>query len=94
MQCHGVGPSRLPPEVDKYKAFEMIAPHATFVHAKYTAFDEDGEDPKVDTPRLLRIFRNTGYEGLYGIEFEGEGDDHEGVMKSKALLEKHYAALR
>lgn len=83
-----------PPEVDKYKAFEMLAPHATFVHAKYTAFNKRGEDPKVDTPRLLKIFRHAGYDGLYGIEFEGQGDDHEGVIKSKALLEKHYARLR
>ena len=78
-----------PPEVDKYQALELLVPYAFFVHAKYTAFDADGEDPNVDTARIMRIFRDAGYEGLFGIEFEGEGDDHDGVLKSKALIERH-----
>lgn len=78
-----------PPPVDPYEGLAKIAPHAAFVHAKFLSFDAAGEDPDFDTARVMGIFRDAGYQGLFGIEFEGKGDDHEGVIKSKALLERY-----
>lgn len=78
-----------PPEIDRYHGLALIAPYAIFVHAKYTEFAANGEDPNIDSPRLMRIFEQAGYNGPFGIEFEGEGDDHEGVLKSKALIQRH-----
>lgn len=78
-----------PAPVDPYEALAKIAPHAAFVHAKFMGFDESGEDPDFDTARVMGIFRDAGYRGLFGIEFEGQGDDHNGVIKSRALLERH-----
>jgi sugar phosphate isomerase/epimerase len=78
-----------PPPVDPHEALAKLAPHASFVHAKFLSFNAAGEDPDFDTARVMRSFRDAGYEGLFGIEFEGEIDDHEGVIKSRALLERY-----
>lgn len=78
-----------PPPVDPYEGLARIAPDTSFVHAKFLGFDADGEDPDFDTARVMGLFRDAGYQGWFGIEFEGRGDDHEGVVKSRALLERY-----
>lgn len=75
----------------RYWGLELMAPYALATHAKMFTFDENGEDPRVDVGRCVKIIRDAGYKGYWGIEFEGPGDDHEGVLKSKALLEKYLA---
>jgi len=77
------------PSVDPYEALAKIAPHAAFAHAKFMSFDATGEDPAFDTARVMKSFRVAGYRGMFGIEYEGSGDDHEGVVKSRALLERY-----
>lgn len=80
------------PNEVRYWGLELMAPYALSVHAKMWTFDEEtGEDPRVDIGRAVGIMRDAGYSGYWGIEYEGPGDDHEGVLKSKALLEKHLA---
>jgi sugar phosphate isomerase/epimerase len=76
-------------DVDPYDALTQIAPYAVFVHAKFFTFDADGESADFDLPRILRIFDEAGYDGTWGIEYEGETDDHEGVVKSIALMKKY-----
>ncbi|HIE53133.1 MAG TPA: sugar phosphate isomerase/epimerase [Armatimonadetes bacterium] len=78
-----------PPEVDRYAALEKIAPYARAVHAKMFEFDERGEETTIDIGRCVRILQEAGYTGHFGIEFEGPGGDHEGVLKAKALLERY-----
>lgn len=73
----------------RYDGIAQIAPYALGVHAKMLEFDENGEEPNIDIGRLVKIIHDSGYQGDWGIEYEGPGDDHEGVLKSKALLEKH-----
>lgn len=80
------------PNEIRYWGVELMAPYALAVHAKMYTFDAAGEDPRVDVERLVRIMKDAGYSGYWGIEFEGPGDDHEGVLKSKALLEKYINA--
>jgi sugar phosphate isomerase/epimerase len=82
-----------PPTIDPYEALEKLAPWARYVHAKFLNFDPDGEDPGFDTARAMAIFRDAGYRGLFGIEFEGAGDDHDGVIRSLDLLERHAYTL-
>ena len=76
-------------DVDPYDALTQIAPYSVFVHAKFFTFDADGESTDFDLPRILRIFDEAGYNGTWGIEYEGETDDHEGVVKSIALMNKY-----
>lgn len=73
----------------RYEAMEKLAPYAAAVHAKTHEFGEDGEDVNIDIGRCVRIMKDAGYDGPFGIEFEGSGSDHEGVLKTKALLERY-----
>lgn len=72
----------------RYWGLELLAPYALAVHAKMYSFDEEGNETTIDIARCVAIMKNAGYDGYWGIEYEGAGDDHEGVLKSKALLER------
>ncbi|MDA0748476.1 MAG: sugar phosphate isomerase/epimerase [bacterium] len=78
-----------PPEDDKLANLKQVAPYAWAIHGKFLSFGPDGESPEIDCAAALKILREAGYSNPYGIEYEGKTDDHEGVLKSKALLEKH-----
>jgi len=71
---------------DRYRALEMIVPYALIVHAKTLDFDENGHMPQFDFARCLEIVHKGGYDGYLSIEFEGKGDQYDGVAKSIALI--------
>jgi len=77
------------PDEYRLEGLRKIAPHTKFVHAKFLEFDADGEDRRINGRACIEIFKKANYRGLFGIEFEGKGDDHEGVVRSKALLQKY-----
>ena len=85
-------PEGVAPEELRYWGLELMAPYAVGVHAKMYEFDERGNDTRIDVARCVEIIRGAGFDGYWGIEFEGAGDDHEGVVKSKELLERLLAA--
>jgi len=78
-----------PDEDDKIANLEKVAPFAFATHAKFLTFDANGESPEIDAGRAVKILTDAGYANPYGIEYEGKTDDHEGVLKSKALLLKY-----
>lgn len=78
-----------PDEDDKLANLKMVAPYSWAIHAKFLSFGSDGESPEIDCAAALEILKENGYANPYGIEYEGKTDDHEGVLKSKALIEKH-----
>lgn len=77
-------------EYDVYKGVEELMPFAKGVSAKTFDFDEDGNEVTLDYMRLFRIIKESGWNnGYVGIEYEGEHiPPAEGIMKTKALLEK------
>jgi len=77
-----------PPE-ERYDSLQKLAPYAFLVHAKTYEFDSRGEEKTIDMSRCLDILRKAGYGGYLSIEFEGPGDQFQGVMKTKALLERY-----
>ena len=77
------------PKDTRYKDLEIISPYALLVHAKTYQFDDKGEEISIDIQRCLDILRKTGYNGYLSIEFEGSGDEFEGIEKSKYLLRKY-----
>lgn len=77
-----------PASVDRYAALERLAPHTQMVHAKSCQFDAAGNETKIDFARCIKILKRAKYKGYVGIEYVGEEDDHEGVLKTKALLER------
>ena len=77
-----------PAGTDPYEALAIIAPYAKSAHAKFLAFDEQGNDPDFDTSHALQLLHSAGYTSPLAIEFEGDLDDHTGVLKSKELLQR------
>lgn len=76
-------------EYDRYKGMEEILPFAKGVSAKSNVFNEAGEESNIDFTRMLQLVRAAGFEGYVGIEYEGsELSEEEGILKTKALLEK------
>ncbi len=73
---------------DRYQGVQALMPYAKAVSAKTYDFDEKGNEKTIDYERMMKIVVAHGYHGFVGIEFEGAGDEYEGIRKSKALLEK------
>ena len=78
-----------PPEDDPLENLEKIAPFAWAIHAKFLSFNPDGESRDIDCEAAMQILDNAGYANPYGIEYEGESDDHDGILKSRDLIEKY-----
>jgi sugar phosphate isomerase/epimerase len=87
--------SRDPEEwYDRYTGMEEIMPWAKGVSAKSHAFDAEGSETKTDYYRMMRIVADAGYAGYIGIEWEGaRPGTTEGILLTKALIEKASAAL-
>lgn len=77
------------PEEIRYQALEMMFPYAHMVHAKTFEFDEQGRETRFDFDRAMAIAKAAGYTGPLSIEFEGPGDQYEGVAKSVTLLRRY-----
>lgn len=81
-------------EYDRYQGVSEFMPFARAVSAKSYNFNEKGEDTKIDYYKMLRIVKNSGYNGYIGIEYEGEIlSEHEGILATKALIEKAWKSM-
>jgi len=71
------------------RGWEMCAKYARSTHFKTFKFDENGNDPSVDTARAIRLLVESGYSGCWGIESVPEdGDEYAAVEKTAALIKK------
>ena len=76
-------------EYDRYKGTKELMPYAKGVSAKSYSFDEEGNETRVDYPRIMEIVLDAGYEGFVGVEYEGsELSEEEGILATKKLLER------
>jgi sugar phosphate isomerase/epimerase len=81
-------------EYDRYQGVTEMMPFAKAVSAKSHDFDERGEETQIDYRRMLKIVTDAGFHSWIGIEYEGDRlPEQEGVLKTKALLEKIRAEL-
>jgi len=79
---------------DRYQGVSEFLPYAKAVSAKSYNFNAKGENTKIDYYKMLRIVKNSGYDGYIGIEYEGEVlSEHEGILATKALIEKVWRSL-
>lgn len=79
---------------DRYQGVRDLMPFAKGVSAKAHDFDESGEEIHTDFAKMMEIVVDSGYEGYLGIEYEGSNlGEVEGILKTKALLEKVIAAV-
>ena len=71
------------------QAWPQYAPYASLTHIKTFSFDEAGNEPNWDIPKVIRILREAGYDGSWGIEGESRvGDEYEIVTKTLALIKR------
>ena len=76
-------------EYDRYQGVTEMMPFAKAVSAKSYDFDDKGEETTIDYHRMMQIVVGAGFHSWVGIEFEGERlPEREGVLKTKALLER------
>ena len=79
---------------DIYQGVSEFLPYAKGVSAKAYSFDENGEIPNINYEKMLKIVKNSDFDGYIGIEYEGENlSEHDGIIATKALLEKVWASL-
>ena len=76
-------------EYDKYQGVKELMPYAKAVSAKSYAFDEQGNETRVDYAKMLKIVKEAGYTGYIGVEYEGvELNEEEGIKATRELLLK------
>lgn len=76
-------------EYDRYQGVTDLMPLAKAVSAKSYDFDADGNETKIDFPRMMKIVLDAGYHGWVGIEYEGNRmSPADGIAATKKLLEK------
>ena len=79
---------------DRYQGVAELLPYAKAVSAKSYNFNEKGEDTRIDYYKMLKIVKESDYEGYIGIEYEGmEKGEHEGILITKALMEKAWKSI-
>jgi sugar phosphate isomerase/epimerase len=81
-------------EYDRYQGVTDLMPLAKAVSAKSYDFDAEGNETKVDFPKMMKIVMDANYHSWVGIEYEGSKmSEEDGIMATKKLLEKCMAAL-
>ena len=69
--------------------WQLCAKYASATHIKTFEFDEYGNAPSVDLPRVLNMLRDTGYDGVWGIESVPRYvSEYEGVKRTIDLIHR------
>jgi len=84
--CADIGNIR---EDIRYSSFQSLLPHAVHIHAKTYRFDVQGEEISIDYRRVMDMLKRAHFNKYVSVEFEGEGNEREGVEKSIALVKKY-----
>ena len=62
-------------------------PAAKALSAKSYDFDDKGNETSIDYVKMLRIVKESGYNGYIGIEYEGDRlSERDGIMATRDLL--------
>ena len=81
-------------EYDRYEGVSDFLPYAKAVSAKSYNFNEEGEDTKIDYFRLMKLVKESDYDGYIGIEYEGTVlNEHEGILATKSLLKRAWESI-
>ncbi|MBN1412731.1 MAG: sugar phosphate isomerase/epimerase [Spirochaetales bacterium] len=71
-----------------YENMEKLKNSISFVHAKAYQFDEEGNETSLDYRKIIKSLRLYGYGGHLSVEYEGHGQQLEGVKKTISLLRR------
>lgn len=79
---------------DRYQGVSEFLPFAKGVSAKSYNFNAEGEETKIDYYKMLKIVKESSYDGHIGIEYEGSAlSEPDGIRATKALIEKVWESL-
>ncbi|MBI5092881.1 MAG: TIM barrel protein [Candidatus Hydrogenedentes bacterium] len=71
------------------RGWELCAKYAKASHIKTFEFDENGDEPSVDIPRVMNLLLDEGYDESWGIEScPTDGDEYAGVEKTISLMKR------
>lgn len=70
------------------KAWEMCAKYARLTHVKTYAFDVQGNEVTYDVSKAIRILRDGGYQGTWGIESVPNDGNEEAAVDATLVLIK------
>jgi hypothetical protein len=71
-----------------------IMPQMVHVHAKFFDIDENGDEPAMDIPRIVRQFVEGGYTGYLSSEWEGHAFADIGEADPINLVKGQHALMR
>ena len=71
-----------------------IMPQIFHVHAKFYDIDENGNEPAMDIPRIVRQFVKGGYQGYLSSEWEGHAFADLGESDPIDLVKKQHTLMR
>jgi len=71
-----------------------IMPQILHVHAKFYDIDEDGQEPAIDYPELVRVFVDGGYRGYWSSEWEGHAFAELGEVDPLLLVRRQHDLIR
>ena len=71
-----------------------IMPQILHVHAKFYDIDENGQEPAIDYPELVRIFVEGGYRGYWSSEWEGHAFAELGEVDPLVLVRRQHDLIR
>ena len=71
-----------------------IMPQILHVHAKFYDIDEQGTEPAIDYPELVRVFVEGGYRGYWSSEWEGHAFAELGEVDPMLLVRKQHDLIR
>ncbi len=71
-----------------------IMPQIFHVHAKFYDIDENGDEPAMDIPRIVRQFVKGGYRGYLSSEWEGHAFSDLGEADPIDLVRKQHVLMR
>ena len=73
---------------DTYEQLEMLIPHTALVHAKCYHGGGIFYTLDIDYPRVIRMLKDSGYNGYLSIEYEGKADPATAIPAQVQLLEQ------
>jgi len=79
---------------DRYQGVAEFLPFAKACSAKSYHFNDKGDETIIDYYKMIRIVKNSGYNGHIGIEYEGDVlSEHDGILATKTLIEKAWSRI-
>jgi sugar phosphate isomerase/epimerase len=71
-----------------------IMPQILHVHAKFYDIDENGQEPAIDYPELVKVFVEGGYRGYWSSEWEGHAFAELGEVDPLMLVRRQHDLIR